>query len=68
MKVIVKLKAIAQQNEIDIQLSDLDLNPDEWKNLSKKAKDEIVNQYVEAEDETNSPYLQAQSYDLEDED
>lgn len=68
MKVIVKLKAIAKQNEIDIQLSDLDLNPDEWKNLSKKAKDEIVNQYVEAEDETNSPYLQAQSYDLEDED
>lgn len=68
MKVIVKLKAIAQQNEIDIQLSDLDLNPDEWKNLSKEAKDEIVNQYVEAEYETNSPYLQAQSYDLEDED
>jgi flavoprotein len=64
MKITVKLKAIAQVNEIDIYLSDIGLTVDEWKELSEDAKNQIIDDHVVAEDETNSPYLQLESYHL----
>lgn len=68
MKITVKLKAIAQVNEIDIYLSDIGLTVDEWKELSEGAKNQIIDDHVVAEDETNSPYLQSESYHLYEED
>ena len=63
-KVVVRLKAIPQVNEIDIYLSEEDLTVEEWNTLTNEEKEVIVDKHVQAEDETNSPYLQMQSYHL----
>lgn len=65
MKVVVRLKAIAQTNEIDIDLNEENLTVEEWNALSIEEKEAIVDKHVQAEDETNSPYLQMQSYHLQ---
>ena len=63
-KVVVRLKAIPQVNEIDIDLSEEDLTVEEWNALTNEEKEVIVDKHVQAEEETNSPYLHMQSYHL----
>lgn len=64
MKIVIRLKAIPQTSEIDIHLDELGLTPDEWEALDREKKEEIIDEYVTAEDENNSPYLQAESFHL----